>query len=272
MSLRIIHLSDPHFGTIKEDAMKALLLAVKMLNPQAIIFSGDITQRARRNQFEQARIFTNTFEGIPILIMPGNHDIPLYNLFARFFHPYYGFKRILKGRLNQEINIQGVQIMALNSTRRSRVVQGVLDLKFLKRWLLKNHDSKIRIVVCHHPLDCRKPADEKNLLLNRHEVMPILDSHNVDMVLSGHIHDPYIRLSNERYPQLQKPMIIGVAGTCLSHRTREDANNSFNVIDIEDIETPKLTVSRHDLTADVVFEAKESHRFIRTHNQGWQKN
>ena len=91
-------------------------------------------------------------------------------------------------------------------------------------------------------------------------------------LISGHIHDPYIRLSNERYPQLQKPMIIGVAVTCLSHRTREDANNSFNVIDIEDIETPKLTVSRHDLTADVVFEARESHRFIRTHNQGWQKN
>ncbi len=127
MSLRILHLSDPHFGTIKDDAMKALLLAIKILNPQVIILSGDITQRARRSQFEQARIFANTFEGTPILISPGNHDIPLYNSFARFFHPYYGFKNILKGSLNQEINIQGVQILAINSTRRLRILQGVLD-------------------------------------------------------------------------------------------------------------------------------------------------
>ncbi len=102
--------------------------------------------------------------------------------------------------------------------------------------------------------------------------MPILDSQKVDMVLSGHIHDPHICLSSERYPNLQRNMIIGVAGTCLSTRTRADANNSFNLIDIENFDQPKLTVTRYDLTGEVVFEAKESHRFIRSENQSWQKN
>ena len=273
MSLRLVHLSDPHFGTIKPSAMKALLVAMKLLKPEAIIISGDITQRARRKQFEEARIFTHTFEGIPVLIMPGNHDIPMYNIFARFFHPYSGFKQILKGRLNQELNLQQVRVLAFNSTRRLRAIQGEVDIPILEKRLKETRKEKVRIVVFHHPLDCPKRVDEKNLLTNRNEVIKNLSQYDVDLVLSGHIHDPYVCLSNHRYPHINRSIILAVAGTCLSTRTRADANNSFNLIDIQtEGADPKLTISRYDLVDEVFFEASSSQRFIKCSDKGWKAN
>ncbi len=273
-SMRLVHLSDPHFGTIKPSAMKALLIAMKVLNPDAIIMSGDITQRARAKQFEEARIFTRTFEHIPVLVMPGNHDIPMFNIFGRFFHPYFGFKNILKGQLNQELDLKKVHVLALNSTRRSRTIQGEIDLVVLERRLKETQsDNQIRIVVFHHPMDCPKRVDEKNLLTNRKEVMEILNRYDVDVVLSGHIHDPFVCLSQHRYPEIKRPMIIGVAGTCLSSRTRLDANNSFNLIDIQfEGESPELTISRYDLVDELAFEAMKSHRFIKCQDKGWSFN
>lgn len=272
MSIRIVHLSDPHFGMIKPIAMEALLVALKILNPQAIIISGDITQRARDEQFEQARIFTNTFAELPVLVLPGNHDIPMFNVFDRLMHPYKGFTKILKGKLQQEIDLGPVHILALNSTRRSRSIQGEIDLEILKNKMETKANKKIRIVSFHHPIDCPKWVDEKNLLLNREEVVPMLGSGDVDLILSGHIHDPYICLTHHRYPKVKRSMIIGVAGTCLSTRTRADANNSFNLIDIQtDSESPKLAVSRFDLVDNKTFEATESHRFKRKdQNVGWE--
>lgn len=274
MSIRIAHLSDPHFGMIKPIAMEALLVALKILSPQVVILSGDITQRARDEQFEQARIFANTFENIPLIIQPGNHDLPMFNVLGRMLHPYDGFTRILGGKLNQEVDIGSVQILGMNSTRRTRTIQGELDLDILKTKLKKKTNKKIRIAVFHHPLDCPKYVDEKNLLTNRDEVVPLLAEGHVDLVLGGHIHDPYTCLSNHRYPKVDRHMIIGIAGTCLSTRTRADANNSFNVIDVlTDQEFPKLSISRFDLVDNKIFEATESHRFIRKNqNKGWERD
>lgn len=272
--LRLVHLSDPHFGTIKPSAMKALLISMKVLNPDAILISGDITQRARLKQFEEARIFTRTFDHIPVLVLPGNHDIPMYNIFGRFFHPYFGFKNILKGKLNQELDLKNVHVLALNSTRRSRAIQGEIDLSVLERRLKETMtDHQVRIVVFHHPMDCPKRVDEKNLLTNRKEVIEILSRYDVDVVLSGHIHDPFVCLSAHRYPEIKRPMIIGVAGTCLSTRTRLDANNSFNLLDIQfEEKIPKLAITRYDLVDESSFEATTSHRFIKCQDKGWSFN
>ena len=89
-----VHISDTHFGTEQPAVTDALRAWVQEQKPDAVILSGDITQRARTAQFQAARAFCDSL-GVPhLLTLPGNHDIPLYNLAARLFTPYRGYSRV----------------------------------------------------------------------------------------------------------------------------------------------------------------------------------
>ncbi|KKL56821.1 hypothetical protein LCGC14_2241560, partial [marine sediment metagenome] len=81
---RILHLSDLHFGRIRTDLVDPLLSSIHQLRPDLVVLSGDLTQRARRRQFADARAFLDRIEA-PTLTVPGNHDVPLDNLFVRLF-------------------------------------------------------------------------------------------------------------------------------------------------------------------------------------------
>ncbi len=222
--MEIIHLSDPHFGTVTEEARSALIRFLESAPKAWIICSGDITQRARAGQFRDAAGFFERFRERTVLLCPGNHDIPLFNIFARLWNPLGGFKRHLETRLERELVSDGVGIAVLNSTRRYRHIQGEVDLGRLDQSLTRLRDARFKIVAFHHPMDCRQRQDEKNLLINRREAAEILFRHRVDLVLGGHIHDPFITTSG-RYPG--PAFVISVGGTCLSTRTRSGAPNSI---------------------------------------------
>ncbi|MBX2995227.1 MAG: metallophosphoesterase [Bdellovibrionaceae bacterium] len=273
MKVRVAHISDPHFGTVEPDVRAALLQSLKSLAPSAIVVTGDITQRARLRQFRDARRFFRELEPIPVLVVPGNHDIPLFNIFGRLLHPYFGYRRILKGHLKKRLPLEGVEIFGLASTRRYRHVQGEIDLRAMKKFLSKHPDrAPVRIVGLHHPLDCPKRVDEKNILRGADGMMAALSNQQVDLVLGGHIHDPLVSLSSARYPGIEKPLIISVAGTCLSWRTRADAPNSFHLIDILPTgETPQIQIQRLDYIDRVSFESIECHQFVRQPGIGWNR-
>lgn len=275
MKIRIAHLSDPHFGANLPVVVKALTNAMNDLTPDLIILSGDITQRARCKQFKAARKFVDLLSEFQWAIVPGNHDIPLFNIFARFFHPYRNFKNVFHGVLEKEIPIDQVQVFTLNSTSRFRHVQGELSANQIKKVIHGiQKRTGVRVACFHHPMDCLKRVDEKNLLRNRNEAMKVFAKAEVDIILGGHIHDPYVSLSGERYPEVHRQSIISVAGTCLSWRTRSGAPNSFNLIDIEveDHQQPRLTISRYDLQAESQFTPVLVQSFIRDTVQGWKKN
>ena len=273
MTVRIAHLSDPHFGTVKPDVKEALRAGLKHIGPDAVIVTGDVTQRARFRQFREAKAFFKTLSEFPVVIIPGNHDIPLFNLFGRFLQPYFGFRHILKGNLKKRLAVNGVELFGLKSTRRFRHVQGQMDVQGLHKFLSKNREQcPIRIVGFHHPLDCPKRVDEKNLLRGAPEVMQALAHQKVDMVLGGHIHDPLVSLSSARYPDVLKPVVISVAGTCLSWRTRSDAPNSFHLIEIEPHDThPQMTVVRYDFINRAAFEVVDRQCFVRDPDAGWSR-
>ncbi|SFF26247.1 metallophosphoesterase [Nitrosomonas sp. Nm166] len=268
--LRVAHLSDPHFGTTRIDVVNGLLNILKEIQPDLILLTGDITQRARANQFHAAKDFIDQLGPAAVIAVPGNHDIPLVNIYARIFHPYKGYKNIFKQKLEQNIVLKDLCITCLNSTSPWRHIQGDFQNSYLEKQFQKNYSQcKVRIVAFHHPMDCAKHVDDKNLLKGRNNAIALFDRHNVDMIVSGHIHDPYVSLSEARYPHIQRKMILSVAGTCLSSRTRAGAPNSFNMIKINTDLIPSITLTRFDMDLAFQFNPKEIHRFSRDSTLSW---
>lgn len=269
--LRIAHLSDPHFGTIKPGVREGLLESLKELKPDLILITGDITQRARAKQFKEAKEFVHQLSPVPVIAVPGNHDIPMYNFVMRFFNPYYGFKKLFKDQLEKDFVYGDVVVKGLNSTSWWRHIQGSFNLRRLDRRLREHKvQAKVHIAAFHHPLDCAKPQDQKNLLRKRNQTIELLAHHQIDLIIGGHIHDPYVNLSTQRYPEVKRSMVIGVAGTCLSWRTRPGAPNSFNLIDIETLHAfPRISFSRYDQRKDLRFTVENVKTFTRKSDLGW---
>ncbi len=269
--VRIAHLSDPHFGTINASVFEGLLTTLHKLQPTLILLTGDITQRARRSQFRAAKDFVKSLGPTPLIALPGNHDIPLYNLPARLLHPYRGFRRIFKGKVEKDYLHYDVRVTGLNSTSRWRAVQGDFNLQRITRRIeAPSKPAIVRIVAFHHPMDCAQHVDDKNLLRQRDSAMALFAKEKVDLILGGHIHDPHVALSPVRYPQVQRSIVIGVAGTCLSWRTRSGAPNSFNFIEVDTEAAPQIDFTRYDVSDNLLFAPIETKRFIRTSEQGWE--
>lgn len=272
--LKIAHLSDPHFGTILPGVQEGLLQTLSDLKPDLVLLTGDITQRAWREQFKAAKEFTHQLKPTPVIAVPGNHDIPLFNIFVRFFNPYWGFKKLFKDQLEKDFVHGDVVVTGLNSTSRWRHVQGDFKIDRLEKRLKSRKSDvpggpKVHIAAFHHPVDCRKPSDEKNLLKDRDRAMALFDEHGVDLIIGGHIHDPYVTLSKVRYPQTKRSMIIGVAGTCLSWRTRPGAPNSFNWIEVDTTSGSRIKITRFDQREDKKFTPEQVHQFHCEKGHGW---
>ena len=93
----IAHLSDIHFGRVDSRIIEPLVQTIEAVAPTFVAVSGDLTQRARRSQF-RARASFSTSLRVPVLVVPGNHDVPLFNLAARFIDPYGGGTGATSGR------------------------------------------------------------------------------------------------------------------------------------------------------------------------------
>lgn len=272
--MKIVHLSDPHFGTVDEVVSRALKRALSSLKPDLVLMTGDITQRARASQFLAAKSFVDAVK-VPVYSVPGNHDIPLFNLFQRFTTPYGRFVTYFSKDVDHLISRGDVAVALLNSTDHKRHINGVLNLDYVESKLRNlNPTARIRILGFHHPMDCPEASDEKNIVINHKALAELCSRYAIDLVLGGHIHNPITRLSVTRYPTLQRPFVISVGGTCLSRRTRPPAANSISVISVNPLDSPevsvKLQIRRFELDESNEFTVKESFDFERTHGDGWQ--
>lgn len=237
MSFRLLQISDLHFGTEVEQVLTSLRQSIQDLKPSLVVVTGDITQRATQVQFQKAKSFLDSLSQFPILCCPGNHDIPLFNVFSRFLKPYQNYRKILKTQTEGFFSHPEVEVLVLNSTSRFRHIDGALESRYLKDQLKSfTNQPTWKVVALHHPLDCKQKIDEKNILLNSNEVMEEFAASGVHLVISGHIHDPFFTTSAYRYPSLRKRIHLSVCGTSASHRIRRNAPQSFMVYDF-----PKLS-------------------------------
>lgn len=237
----LLHLSDPHFGTERPRVVEALLRCVAQQAVSVVVISGDITQRARRAQFRRAQTFIDRLReivpGAPVLVLPGNHDIPLFNLPARLLHPFAGFRRAFGTDLEPSYEDARIQIQLVNTVSRWRHTDGVVgaaQVARVARRLAQARAGQLRVVVTHQPAAVVREADAPDLLRGHAAAIRDWSLAGADLLLGGHIHLPYIHLADAHAAQADgtpaRGMWVVQAGTALSSRIRHEAGNSFNLI------------------------------------------
>lgn len=229
----LLHLSDTHFGTERPEVVEALLGLAQRERPDVAVLSGDITQRATWRQFAAARRFMDRLAAHVKLVVPGNHDLPLFNPWARALHPYRNFARAFGDERQTQLSSTDWLVLCLDTTRPWRHKHGELSDHQVQRVsaaLARATPRQLRVVVTHQPVLAIRESDRVNLLRGHETAVPQWVAAGADLLLGGHIHLPYLRPAHERWPGLPRPAWVLQAGTAVSHRLRERISNSVNLV------------------------------------------
>ena len=262
----IVHLSDLHFGRVNALLIDPLKTVVREVEPDLVAVSGDLTQRARSHQFQQARSFLNDLPK-PQIIVPGNHDIPLHNVFARFLEPLTRYKRYITTDLQPTYEDEEVAIVGVN-TARSLVFKGgrinKTQVGRLREKFCSLEDDIVKVVVTHHPFDLPEGHDERALVGRAKMAMTELADCGADLFLAGHLHISHTG-HTKRYNIRGHSALVVQAGTATSTRERGETN-SFNVLRIAH---PSIVVEKFTWSpATTAFAVSTVERFEHT-DDGW---
>jgi 3',5'-cyclic AMP phosphodiesterase CpdA len=237
----IVHLSDIHVGRLDTGIVAPLADAIRGVRPDLVTLSGDLTQRARVSQFLEARRFVDSFEA-PSLIVPGNHDVPLWNAAARFLTPFRRYKRYITPDLEPVYQDEEVIVLGVNTARSLAWGEGRINAAQVERIVERlsgTPASLIRIIVTHHPFDLPPGVSDDRLLGRAHMAMAKLAAADADLFLAGHLHLSHIGHSAERYQIAGHSALIVQAGT-VSTRGRGE-QPSFNVLRVQ---RPRIAVGQ----------------------------
>jgi 3',5'-cyclic AMP phosphodiesterase CpdA len=238
----LVHLSDLHFDRIDQALIAPLIALVTESHPDVVVVSGDLTQRARIAQFKQARRFLDALP-TPQIIVPGNHDIPLHNIFSRFMRPLEKYRRYITDDLepayiDDEIAVLGINTARSLTIKNGRVNEAQIARACARLCALGDHITKI--IVTHHPFDLPERYDDRNLVRRAPIAMNMFSSCRADLLLAGHLHASHAGNTSARYNIGDYSALVVQAGTATSTRGRGESN-SFNIIRIA---SPRIVIER----------------------------
>jgi len=234
---RLIHLSDLHFGAHDDDLVAAVERKVAKLKPDLVVVSGDFTQRARTEQFREACEFLERLReaGHEVLGVPGNHDVPLYDVLRRFLSPLSRYRRFIDDSLCPFVELPGVAVLGINTARSLTFKDGRISrdqIDFIRETFARTPENSIRILVTHHPLFSVPVGDEVERAVGRHELaLDAIEDAGVDLLLAGHAHYASVHSASDLVTRAGGALVVQ-AGTATSTRLR-DQSQSFNVIDVD---------------------------------------
>jgi 3',5'-cyclic AMP phosphodiesterase CpdA len=237
----IVHLSDLHFGRVDPAIPPVLARTVAAARPDVVVVSGDLTQRARDSQFAEARRFLDRLPK-PQIVVPGNHDVPLYNVIARWLWPLAGFRRYFGENLEPCFCDDEVAVVGINTARSLTFKNGRINRDQLNRSCAQfSHTAEdaLRIVATHHPFSGTE-AGTAGLVGRARLAIEEFARCGVDIILSGHLHTSHAVSSAERYGAGRRAALLIQAGTATSNRVRGETN-SFNILVADG---PRLSVRR----------------------------
>lgn len=237
--LTILHVSDLHFGPPYQPHLGEVLQRfAARLQPDAIVASGDFTQRAQEEQFRAARAFLDRFPPVPLVVTPGNHDVPLHEVRDRFLAPHALYRKYISEELNTVTTIPGAMIVSIDSTApRRAIVNGRISRKqieFARGAFAQADVDALRIVVAHHHFAPPPDFEGADAMPQAKRALDAFTAMRVDLILGGHLHRSYIGNSLDVYPGADREhgVVIVQSGTSTSRRgrAREREKNSFNVL------------------------------------------
>jgi 3',5'-cyclic AMP phosphodiesterase CpdA len=268
---RLIHLSDLHFGAHDPVLVEAVERRLDEEAPDLVVVSGDFTQRARTEQFEEAGAFLMRVRdaGHEVLAVPGNHDVPLYDVLRRFLSPLTRYKRHIDDSLCPFVQIDGAAVLGINTARSLTFKNGHVSeeqMQLIRETFAKTSKSQPRILVTHHPLFALPVGDGPELgeLMDDHELaLNAIADAGVDLLLAGHNHRASVNDAGSLVKGAGKALVIQ-AGTATSTRTRDELQ-SFNRIEI-DGSGVRVTIQRWDGAGFVSGDSQ----FFERHDERWE--
>ncbi len=230
----IVHLSDIHFGGADPLLISPLIEAIAKIASDLVAVSGDLTERARSRQFREARAFLDRLP-TPQIVVPGNHDVPLHNVAARFLQPLRNYRRHITHDLRPFYCDDEIAVLGVNTARSLTIKDGRINedqIAWMSERLCACDSRVVKIVVTHHPFDVPDGHDERNLVGRARMAMEALARCGADLFLAGHLHVSHTSHSATRYQIKGHSALVVQAGTAASARGRGEVH-SFNVLRID---------------------------------------
>ena len=230
----IAHLSDPHFGRLERATVQALIATVTAATPDIVVVSGDLTQRAKEREFQEARQFLQALPS-PQIVVPGNHDVPLYNVLARALKPFRNYQRYISEDLEPFYSDDEIAIVSINTARSLTFKNGRINRQQVARSCARLEacgENRTRVIVSHHPFDLPETHEFHGLVGRAHLAMADFARCRIDLILSGHLHISRTSESAARYKLPGHSALVIHAGTATSTRARGELN-SFNIIQVD---------------------------------------
>lgn len=227
----IVQLSDLHFGRVDAALLDPLQKLVTSMQPDVLVVSGDLTQRARKDEFIAARHYLDRLPN-PKIVVPGNHDIPLYNVFSRFLTPLVKYRRYIESNLQPVFIDTEIAVLGINTARSMTFKDGRISPEQIagaRQTLGSIGKEVVKVIVTHHPFDLPDQYDEDDLVGRAPLAMSMFAECGADLLLAGHMHTSHAGQSATRYRIGDYSAVVCQAGTATSTRGRGEMN-SFNHI------------------------------------------
>jgi 3',5'-cyclic AMP phosphodiesterase CpdA len=232
-----------------------------------VVVSGDLTQRARTHEFEEARDFLNSLPK-PQIVVPGNHDVPLHNVYDRFIQPLTKYHKYISAEAEPFYRDEEMAVVGINTARSLTTKNGRINHNQISRiseLLCPIDNAMTKIIVTHHPFDRPEGDEHKTVVGGAKKAMEAIAACGADIILTGHLHVSSTGHSAKRYQIAGHSSLLVQAGTATSTRGRGESN-SFNVITIDE---PRITVDRHEwILPELKFSVSSSEHFVQG-VEGW---
>jgi len=253
----IAHISDLHFGRLDAPVAEALAHDLRQNPPSLLVISGDFTQRARRSQYAQAAEYRKLLPE-PQLVVPGNHDVPAYDVFSRVFFPLRQYRKFIAEEINPIYQDDEMLVVGVNTargfTQKSGWIRKNQMIQMVERFS-KAPPGLIKVLVTHHPF-IPAPSDIKgDVIRGGRQILQRLEAVGVDVLLAGHLHLAYHDDVRVFHVTAKRSVLSVQAGTATSTRRRGEPN-AYNWLTLS---PDKVSVAVRTWTGNAFEESRMTH-------------